>query len=108
MTDEKIAELERELVKLKIDFDQRVSGITKQIEEIRQIKKQSDWTIDSRFKLGDWVKITNEYRSIEKGIVGEIIKVNKPGDRLWMRDSKGRVYQRAPWNVKRTTRPKQA
>ena len=106
MSEKQIAELEKELLKLKIDFDRRTTEITKKLKEIRQIQTQSDRTNDSKLKVGDWVVITNEYRSIEKGIVGQVTKFNKPRDRLWLKDRTGRTHQRAPWNVEKIDRPK--
>ena len=106
MSEKQIAELEKELLKLRIDFDRRTAEITNKLREIRQNNTQSDRTSDSKIKVGDWVVITNEYRSIEKGIVGEVKKFNKPRDRLWLRDKEGRIHQRAPWNVEKINRSK--
>ena len=102
MSDKKKAQLEKESLKLLIDFNWRASGIPNQLKEIHQRKNGSDRTNDSRIKVGDWVKFTNEYRYIKKGIVIEVRKFNKPGNRLCLKDLKGDIYQRAPWNVEKT------
>ena len=125
MSDEEIKELEKELLNLQIDFHRRASVISRRLQNIRRrfntqseilnssnednfedAQQEEQFEIDDcRIKIGDWVKITNDYRYSEKGIIGEVIKFNKSGDRLWIRDNNGITYQRAPWNVVKTTKP---
>ena len=133
MSDKEIAELEKQLLHLQIDFNRRASVITSQLREIRQRNIESDWIttdireVDNsqeqfedaqeehlttnisdrtyRIEVGDWVKVTNSYRYSQKNKVGKVYKFNKNRDRLWLETKSGEIIQRAPWNVVKTTEP---
>jgi hypothetical protein len=124
MSDDEIKQLEKELQNLQLDFNHRANRITKRLQTLRRrnstqlehsnesaedtfedAQQEEEQTDDSRIRIGDWVKITNNYRYLEKGVVGKVYKFNKSRDRLWLQKLDGTSHQRAPWNVIKTKAP---
>ena len=116
MSDKEIEALEQELANLQVEFNRRVNQITRKLQFIRQRKQntahsetedmeevfedaQEEQESTGLIRKGDWVKIINNYRYREKGVIGKVYKFNKSADRLWLRDTQDISYQQAPWNV---------
>ena len=131
MSEREIENLKLKLAKLQLDFNKQANDITNQLKEIRKrqsIENQSRVTrtvteeevfsdaeeeqIDNSndiyttdIVIGDWVKITNDYKYIDKGKIGQVYKFNTKRDRLWLKTKKGEKIQRAPWNVETVNEP---
>ena len=88
MSNDEIKQLEKELQNLQLDFNRRANRITKRLQTLRRrnstqlehsnesaedtfegAQQEEEQTDDSRIRIGDWVKITNNYRYLEKGVV---------------------------------------
>ena len=108
MRNDQIDELQEELTRLRIDFERSTNSINKQLAKLRNQqdrnndrRRSSDSADTTVLRLGDVVVITNDYKYIEKGVVGTVTKFNKSGDRVTIIDKYGKPYIRAPWNLKR-------
>ena len=119
MTDKEIKDLQKELEILTLEFRSKTSDINRRLRIIREkqaIEEQSfhDARTEitdvngeelvrpkSPIKKGDIVEIINEYRYIEKGVIGKVTKINAPGNRVWLTDKNKRVYIRAPDNLRK-------
>ena len=115
MSDREIAELQRQLRNLTIEFQRRTNEINTQLTSIRNRQEQEERRaaeerrvtegIESDeesecggFVRGNIVRITNSYKGC-KGIVGEVKFWNRTKDRITIVDAKGKPYLRAPWNL---------
>ena len=112
MDDREIDNLQIQLDNLTLEFNRRTSLITQQINTIRRnrirraeraevdLELHSDNDQDNNtFVIGNIVRIVNNYKK-QRGVVGEIIRIRTgKQERVTIRDSNGKEYTRAPWNI---------
>ena len=117
MSDREIAELQRQLQNLTIEFRRRTNEINTQLAIIRtrqehqqqratedrqRLDEDSDNDSDDEqcggFVKGNIVRITNNYKGCY-GIVGEVKFWNSKKNRITIVDKTGKPYVRAPWNL---------
>ena len=117
MSDREIAELQRQLQNLTIEFQRRTNEINTQltfihtrqehqqrreVEERQRLDENSNSDSDEEqcggFVKGNIVRITNNYKGC-RGIVGEVKSWNSSKTRITIVDIEGKSYTRAPWNL---------